>query len=103
MGLNGPGTIHGFSNYWSADWFWNIGLSQLVTGIYSKRVLRWHNGLPRVEDNWTLFRKSRLLYFLFTNLPIGLPFTDRYHRNTQAELVITIKYLGTFGKTLITL
>jgi hypothetical protein len=41
--------------------------------------------------------------FLFTNLPIGLPFTDRYHRNTQAELVITIKYLGTFGKTLITL
>ena len=37
MGLNGPGTIHGsgtgFSNYWSADWFWNIGLSQLVYGL----------------------------------------------------------------------
>jgi hypothetical protein len=93
MGLNGPGTIHssgtGFSNYRSTDWFWNIGLSQLVYGICSIRVLWWH--------------KSRLLYFLFTNLPIGLPFTDRYHRDTQAELVITIKYLGTFGKTLITL
>jgi hypothetical protein len=37
------------------------------------------------------------------NLPIGLPFADRYHRDTQAELVITIKYLGTFGKTLITI